>query len=333
MSEVFLLGSGPLLLEAANFCLTQGKKPHVFISPRHAEEKHNGLTLVQALEKLKITPCITEKIDGADTQKLLAPMKDGIAISIGAAWIFTKAIIENSFHNRLYNVHGTRLPRDRGGASLTWQILRGNRTGASLIHQVDPGIDTGGVVAFEEYIIPSHCRLPIDFRKVAFEKNTLLIRKFLGDFFAGKKPEVLFQQAEHLSTYFPRLSTAINAWVNWDWSALEIDRFICAFDDPYDGVSTRWNGQVVKLKKSQMQQEDGAFHPFQTGLVYRNNGKWISVVVPGGQLLIEEVIDEKGENILSKIPEGDRFYCNPTDLFEAKKRVFFTPKGMRESKL
>ena len=49
-----------------------------------------------------------------------------IGLSFGAAWIFKKQFI-NRFHGKLLNLHGSRLPQNRGGGGFSWRIMRGER--------------------------------------------------------------------------------------------------------------------------------------------------------------------------------------------------------------
>jgi len=55
--------------------------------------------------------------DDKDSFAKLNITKDDICISVGASWILTKEQIEGK---NIYNLHGTRLPRDRGGTIFSW---------------------------------------------------------------------------------------------------------------------------------------------------------------------------------------------------------------------
>ena len=130
---------------------------------------------------------------------------------------------------------------------------------------MDAGTDTGPIVASEEFIFPHSCRMPKDYAHYATERNL----RFVGDLLASIRSEprefALRPQAEYLSTYWPRLHTPTQAWIDWRWSATNIERFICAFDEPYDGAQTTWRGRTVRLKRTFANVEDGIFHPFQRG--------------------------------------------------------------------
>ena len=71
-------------------------------------------------------------------------------------------------------------------------------------------------------------------------------------------------QLEYLSIYWPRLSTEHHGYVDWSWSLKDIERFICAFDEPYPGASTYIGSRKVHLKEGYADFNDGLFHPFQS---------------------------------------------------------------------
>ena len=62
-------------------------------------------------------------------------------------------------------MHGTRLPKNKGGGGFSWQILNNNRLGCNMIHQIDSGIDTGDIIFFKEYIFSQACKIPEDYEK------------------------------------------------------------------------------------------------------------------------------------------------------------------------
>jgi hypothetical protein len=41
-----------------------------------------------------------------------------------------------------------------------------------------------------------------------------------------------YKQIEYLSTYWPRINTPIQGWINFDDTLYNIEKFICLFDDP-----------------------------------------------------------------------------------------------------
>lgn len=54
---------------------------------------------------------------------------------------------------RLFNIHFSLLPKYRGIATSVWPLLHDDREGGVTLHWIDPGIDTGDVIAQRSYPI------------------------------------------------------------------------------------------------------------------------------------------------------------------------------------
>jgi methionyl-tRNA formyltransferase len=133
-----------------------------------------------------------------------------------------------------------------------------------------------------------------------------------------------------LSTYWPRLSTHHHGFIDWSWSAADLERFICAFDDPYAGASTYWNGQRVRLKRV-FSDAGLTFHPFQSGIVYRKTADTLWVAASGGGLALQSVSnDDDGLDCRAKVRLGDRFSTPAAVLEQAQEfRAIFLPSGLK----
>ena len=332
--RLLLLGGGDLLLGLAEQAHGAGLKVDVLTSPRHAEETlSNGRQLVDSLSGLGIRPAVVAHFDKPENAALIGDMGATFALSIGAAWIFKPDKIDGWFDAKLFNLHGTRLPQNRGGGGYSWQILTGNRFGFCQLHQVDGGTDTGPIVANEEFIFPHSCRVPKDFANYATERNLSFMGDLLGSIRNAAREFTLLPQAEYLSTYWPRVHTPTQAWIDWRWRAPEIERFICAFDEPYVGAQTTWRGQTVRLKRAFANAEDGSFHPFQAALVYRNNGRWLCIACDGGSIVIESIESESGESLMSSVKVGDAFMTSSEQLLKRTQRLQFDAYGLKPAVL
>ena len=115
------------------------------------------------------------------------------------------------------------------------------------------------------------------------------------------------KQDEKQSTYWPKLQTPINGFLNWQWNTNDIELFIRAFDDPYQGASTFIDGKKVRLKKCSIKKE-GSFHPFQVGIIFRIVSDKLFVATVDGVLIIKDVFDAKGNKINSSMKLGHRFF-------------------------
>ncbi len=328
--RLLLLGGGDLLSRLVEQGRNSKLKVDVLTSPRHAEETvAGGRRLADSLAALGIKPTVITDFDEPENAALIGDMGATFALSIGAAWIFRPDKIDQWFGGKLFNLHGTRLPQNRGGGGYSWQILMGNRFGFCQLHQVDAGTDTGPIVASEEFIFPHSCRVPKDYADYATERNLRFMGDLLASIRGAARDFTPCPQAEYLSTYWPRLHTPTQAWIDWRWSAPNIERFICAFDEPYDGAQTSWRGRTVRLKQAFANAEDGMFHPFQAGLVYRNNGRWLCIACEGGSVVVERIEGEGGESLMSSVRVGDAFATPPEQLLKRTHRVQFGALGLK----
>lgn len=315
IDQIILFGGGQTLADLARY-LVGRVHVEVITSKRHALASVDAfavgkMPLLQALESIKITATVTDDIESILNKDRIRPSTLGI--SIGAEWIF-KADFIQLFGGRLVNLHGSRLPKMRGGGGFSWLILMNSREGGSTIHQLVPGIDKGAIVCSCEYTYDDSCRKPADYIAVTQRENRRLLVEFIEGVLAGKEFNIR-EQAEDQSTYWPRLNTLEHGFIDWSWNAQQIERFICAFDDPYQGASTFLRGERVFLKNCQATFKEGVFHPFQCGYVYRKMSDSIFVSATDGSLIIRDIKDTDGTNLLDRIRLGDRF---------------FTPKGRLE---
>jgi methionyl-tRNA formyltransferase len=221
------------------------------------------------------------------------------------------------------------LPKNRGGASFSWQIMRGDRTGCHLFHLIDGGIDTGDIVMARPYTFPASCRTPAEYR--AYHLATE--RKFFTDVIKKVRTNasfVLKKQDEAVSTYFPRLATDEHGWVDWSWGAGDIARFIAAFDRPYGGASTMLNGRRVRLRLATVARRDGIFHPFMSGLVYRKHAGAIWVAAHDGSVVVREILEHNGDSCDTRV--GHRLMTPREHLDTARAyTALYDAKGLRPS--
>ena len=264
-------------------------------------------------------------------KRLLRDLKNSIILSAGAPWIFDNDFLNSFEPVGIFNIHGTMLPLDRGGTVISWNILNKKRLGNALIHKMVSSPDAGPVLVYEEFIFPQECYYPIDYIKVYNQQQVKLAKKICEQFACNKlNLSSVSHQPHYLSTYWPRLSSEINSWVDWEMSGEEIDLFIRAFDDPYDGAKTSWRGKTVKLKKAFFQR-DNSFHPYQYGIVYRvrqtDNIKYLAIATNGGTLYVQECINDKGESQIKMIKEGDRLISSNVELTNSKRRTVKIKNG------
>ena len=261
-------------------------------------------------------------------------VKETLFISIASRWIISKKQLENFFRGNLINSHPTRLPIDAGSGGFSWQIMRGDRICNQLFHLVDENLDTGPIIFNRKSIFPNNCKIPKDYYEHHFSEIIKFYEDFIKKMTNGKKFKMM-KQSEYLATYNPRLSTNLHGWIDWNYNSINLTRFIAAFDDPYSGASTYLNKRRVRLKKAHLHGGEIPSHPFASGIILRNDKDWIVISTKdeNHKILVEEVLDEKGNNLIKELKVGDRFFTPYDKLENAKNlRVKFGPKGLKVRK-
>ncbi|MFZ3059406.1 MAG: formyltransferase family protein [Candidatus Methanoperedens sp.] len=282
-------------------------------------------TLKQNLEKENIPYVKRETISKDLIAKYV--VEGTMGFSIATFWIFKKDVIE-LFDGGMFNYHAARLPKERGGGIITQKILSRSKMGGLTIHKIVPGIDQGDIVMAKEFLFPETSRIPLDYFNHMEKIEVELLSEFLDAIDKGDELRSI-PQIETYSIYWPVINSILNGYINWDWSVDDIELFICAFDDPYEGASTFYRGRKVHLKKCFYSGDEGDFHPFQAGIVLRNHEGNILIAAEGGSLIVQEIFDENGNQINDSIRVGNRFYTPYDVLGKAKQeKVVYGPSGL-----
>ena len=335
--RLLLLGGSRLLLDAASVLLEKGLVCSliVIISPRHSVElmpdglslKHCLLHLFSKYSTKSLILHVCAHLDGDEFKD--ACVESDLVVSISAAWIYNKRHIDLA--GTIYQMHNTLLPLFRGGASISWMILTGERRSATTIFKIDQGIDTGESVFYQPYLFPVSCTKPIHYLDHSFCEATRALTCFIRSMtynrnvVSNKYPSTSFR-----STYFPRLEADIHGCINWSWSALQIKRFTDAFDDPYPGAFCRVQGlnERVFLKDAHIVHSLHEYHPFNAGTIYDIDEFGLHVCALGGSIIFGTATSKIGASVIPQLRLGDRLYSDMTELQMALSfRKFYKAKA------
>ena len=259
--------------------------------------------------------------------------KNTLFVGIGPRYIFKKNTIK-IFQDNFINIHNSRLPLDAGGGAGSWSIMREDRISNMCIHLMTEDIDGGPIITNELSLYPKDCIIPIDFMRYASKRMNKFYESFMKKLI-NKSEFELRPQINYLSRYNPRLNTDISGFIDWNLNSYDLINFINAFDEPYKGASTYLNNNnfgKLYIKKAQLHGGDYPNHPHMSGIVSRHDNKWLVVCTKSKHMiLIEEIINSKGENIIGKIKVGDRFFTPFEKLNSAKsKRIYYNAFGLKK---
>lgn len=140
------------------------------------------------------------------------------------------------------NVHGSLLPKYRGGAPIQRCIINGEKaTGITLMYMA-AGLDTGDMIARVEVPIEDDDTAGTMFEKLSFA-GAALLKEQLPRLTGGKVQAE--PQNDEEATYAPNL-TREDEKIDWTRTSREIYNQIRGLV-PFSGGFTLWNGEVFKV--------------------------------------------------------------------------------------
>ena len=266
-------------------------------------------------------------VNSKEAFELFKKYEPSLALSISCRNIIKKPVID-SFNGRIFNLHDSYLPNERGGALNTWRILNGIDTVGNTIHILDEGIDTGPIVVQTNAKINEESPEPINY--LLAEKNNCeeLVDSFLEKIANNLViPEV--PQENDQSYYFPRLHTEVNGLINWDWDVASIEKFIRAFGEPYPGAYSFLNKEKVHIVRSHIEVITNVFHPYLNGKIVTILDNGWARVISGGKPLVIEGIRKDGERVKPRelLAVGDTL-VSPLSALDKAREYKPTTKSM-----
>lgn len=208
----------------------KGRKRELTPPPVKAFALERGLPVLQP-----------ERMRAADAVEAVAACRPDLIVTAAYGQILPKAVLDLP---RLgcVNVHGSLLPKYRGGAPIQRCVIDGEKvTGVTLMYMAE-GLDTGDMIARVEVPIADEDTAGTMFGKLSLAGAELL-RDWLPRLAEGTAPRVAQNDAE--ATYAPNL-TREDERIDWHASARAIFNRVRGLN-PMAGGFTRWNGEVFKV--------------------------------------------------------------------------------------
>jgi methionyl-tRNA formyltransferase len=194
--------------------------------------------------------------------------------------ILTEEVLDLPPHGCL-NVHASLLPRWRGAAPVAAAILAGDEVTGVTIMKMDPGLDTGPIVAQREEPIQADDTRATLTERLSTVGAELLVETLPG-YLAGEIEP--WPQDDEEATFADRLRKG-DGRLDWSRPAIVLDRKIRAFS-PWPGTFTFWEGRRLKvIEASPLPDWEGDVLP---GVVVKvDDGA--GVATSDGALRLEEV--------------------------------------------
>ena len=143
------------------------------------------------------------------------------------------------------NIHPSLLPLYRGPTPVASAILAGDRETGVSIMRLDPGMDSGPILAQVVVPLPSNARTgPLTDQ--LFRLGADLLVELLPSYAAGiLEPRPQDQQQASVTSMLEKA----NGLIDWTLPAIVIERMTRAYD-PWPGAVTNWRGQGLRLSEA-----------------------------------------------------------------------------------
>ncbi|UQZ36338.1 methionyl-tRNA formyltransferase [Paenibacillus sp. PK3_47] len=249
----------------------QGRKKTLVPTPVKEAALALGLPVLQP-ERLRRPEAVAE----------LAAYEPDLIVTAAYGQILPKSVLDLPV-NGCVNVHGSLLPKYRGGAPIQRCIINGETvTGVTLMYMAE-GLDTGDMISRVEVPIEDDDTSGILFEKLSLAGRDLL-KAEMPRLAAGRVEADPQDDSE--ATYAPNL-TREDERINWNADSLNIYNQIRGLV-PFSGAFTLWNGESFKVWSAAkpVVSSDGAAAP---GTVLALNESGVEVKTGNGTLLLTTV--------------------------------------------
>ncbi|AXJ13696.1 methionyl-tRNA formyltransferase [Streptococcus pluranimalium] len=218
-----------------------------------------------------------EKLSGSqEMSDIMALGADGIVTAAFGQFLPGKLLDSVDF---AVNVHGSLLPKYRGGAPIQYAIINGDKEAGITIMEMVRQMDAGDMIAKAAIPITDEDNLGTMFEKLAILGRDLLL-KTLPDYIAGNiKPE---PQDETQVTFSPNISSEEES-IDWTKSNQEIFNLIRGLN-PWPIAHTLWNGKRFKIYEGERVDGQG-----QPGYIIEKTKKTLVVATGNGALSLKRV--------------------------------------------
>lgn len=178
------------------------------------------------------------------------------------------------------NVHASLLPRWRGAAPIQASILHGDTETGITIMKMDPGLDTGPILAQSGVPITPDSSAGSLSKTLSQLGGSLLIDTLAG-YLAG---DLVPQEQDHqLATYAPMLRKA-DGRLDFTQTAAHLERQIRAYN-PWPGSFFTWSGRRILVLRAAV---SACGQSLPVGQVFEQDGL-PAVATPQGLLLLQKI--------------------------------------------
>ena len=170
-------------------------------------------------------------LKGARLEEAVKELSPDLCVVVGWYWIIKPQLL-NMVPGGWLGIHGSLLPKYRGGSPLVWAMVNGETESGLTLFYFDEGMDTGDVVAKKVFKIAFDETIADILKKVE-QLSQQIIRETYPSLLEGTNSRA--PQDHSQATYVVPRNPA-DGRIDWNWSNIKIYNFIRAQTHTYPGA-------------------------------------------------------------------------------------------------
>lgn len=211
----------------------------VVYSQRRIKSKETAIEIAKELKCIAIEQ--PYKYDNDEYKIFLEKIKEltpvmGICFAYD---IIFKEDLLNIFEEGIFNFHGALLPKYRGGNTLNWVLVNGEKETGMTLHKMVAKVDAGEIILQK--------KIPIDFEDTAVSLKTKMLHtaeQLLAVFISQIENDCITMHPQNeLEKTYVRKRKPEDGFFTWDQEPMEIYNLIRALVDPWPGARYIENGK------------------------------------------------------------------------------------------
>ncbi len=187
----------------------------------------------------------TGDVSGEEHQQRLRDLQPDLMFAIGWSQMIPAQILALAPRGCI-GLHPARLPERRGAASINWSLIDGLTRSAATMVYLEEGIDSGDVIAQQEFLIgPDDAAR--DVLNTVNRAGAELMRKQFPLIASGVAPRR--PQDHSQASYTPRRRPE-DGLIQWRATSQQLHNFVRALSLPYPGAFTTLHGRRLGVWRS-----------------------------------------------------------------------------------
>lgn len=212
-------------------------------------------------------------------------LKPDIIFVVGWSQIIDKKIIDAA-RIGVIGFHPSKLPMDRGGSVLAWQISEGYKAGCVSMFWIDEGMDSGDIIGQKNFEIENTDTIRNVLNKV-YKLCVELTKTYYPLIVKGNL--IRIKQDNNLATYRRRRNRE-DGIIDWNDNSRNIYNLIRAITIPYPGATTSYKGKEITILEADVYDEF-IYNKVENGtIVSINYNDGMVVRCKDGTLIIKKLI-------------------------------------------